>query len=185
MRPGARPAGVGILLFQIVVGYEWLSSGATKLVHGDFPAGLADDLRERATQSSPWYRHFLDAVVIPHASVWGRLIELGELAVGLTLIVTAIVWLARPSASPRTTRRLAAASAAAAFGGLMLAVNLALANGYGVGPIGPDSFDEGISLDVLLIGMQTILLGVGLRTLAGARRPALAAVPGEDRAVAA
>ena len=185
MRPGARPAGVGILLVQIVVGYEWLSSGATKLVHGDFPAGLADDLRERAAQSAPWYRHVLDSVVIPHASAWGRLIELAELSVGVTLIVSAVVWLLRPGVSRRTTGWLAAAAAAAALGGLLLALNLTLANGYGVGPIGPDSFDEGISLDVLLVGMQTILLGVSLRTLADARRPTLAAVPSGELARAA
>lgn len=180
VRPAARPAGVGILLVQIVVGYEWLSSGATKLVHGDFPSGLAADLRERAAQSAPSYRHFLDSVVIPHASAWGGLIEVAELAVGIALIVTASVWLVRPAVSRRVTRWLAAVSAAGALGGLLLALNLTLANGYGVGPIGPDSFDEGISLDVLLIGMQTILLGVSLRTLAGARRPTLAAVPSSE-----
>ena len=38
-----------------------------------------------------------------------------------------------------------------------------------MGPIGPDSFDEGITLDVLLIGIQAILLAVSLRTLVGPR----------------
>ena len=51
MRPDAPALGVGFLLVQIVVGYEWLSSGMTKLVHGDFPGGLADDLHERSKDS--------------------------------------------------------------------------------------------------------------------------------------
>jgi len=49
------------------------------------------------------------------------------------------------------------------------------ANGYGVGPIGPDSFDEGITLDVLLIGIQTILIAVSLWTFAESRRPVVGA----------
>ena len=45
--------------------------------------------------------------------------------------------------------------------------NLTFANGYGIGPIGPDSFNEGITLDVLLIGIQTILTAVSLRAFVG------------------
>jgi len=170
VRLDGRTAAVGFLLVQIVVGYEWFSSGLTKLVRGDFPGGLADDLRERAKQSSAWYRHFLESVVIPHAPAWGYLIEITELAIGAVFIVSAVVWLVRPAISRRTSASLWAATAAAAFGGLLLALNLTLANGYGVGPIGPDSFDEGISLDALLIGIQAIILGVSLRTLLAAPR---------------
>jgi hypothetical protein len=143
--------------------------GLTKVVHGDFPGGLASDLRDRDKQASTWYRHFLESVVIPHASAWGYLIEIAELAIGATLIVTAVVWLVRPRHSERTSKWLSALTAAAAFAGLLLALNLTFANGYGVGPIGPDSFDEGITLDVLLIGIQAILLAVSLRTLVGPR----------------
>ncbi len=179
----ARTAAIGFLLVQIVIGYEWLSSGLTKLKHGDFPGGLADDLDERAKQASSWYGHFLDSVIIPHASAWGYVIEIAELAVGVTLIVSALAWLTHPTR--RAMPWLAGLTAAAAFGGLLLALNLTLANGYGLGPIGPDSFDEGITLDVLLIGIQAILFGVSLRTLADSRRPTLETVPRSARERAA
>jgi uncharacterized membrane protein YphA (DoxX/SURF4 family) len=173
----ARALGVGFLLVQVVIGYEWLSSGLTKLVHGDFPGGLADDLHERTKDSYTWYRHFLDSVVIPHGSAWGYLIETSELAIGVILILSAVVSLARPTISRRAGACFAALTAAASFGGLLLALNLTFANGYDIGPIGPDSFDEGITLDVLLIGIQTILTAVSLRVLAESRGPAVSAVP--------
>jgi uncharacterized membrane protein YphA (DoxX/SURF4 family) len=179
----ARTAAIGFLLVQVVIGYEWLSSGLTKLKHGDFPGGLANDLHERATHASSWYGNFLDSVVIPHASTWGYAIEIAEVAIGVTLIVSAVARLMHPMRS--VTAWLAGLTAAAAFGGLLLALNLTFANGYGVGPIGPDSFDEGITLDVLLIGIQAILCGVSLRTLADSRRPTLETVPRSARGRAA
>ena len=179
----ARPAAIGFLLVQLVIGYEWLSSGLTKLRHGDFPGGLANDLHERAKEASSWYVHFLDPIVIPHAPTWGYAIEIAEVAIGVTLIVSAVAWLLHPTR--RVTAWLAGLTAAAALGGLLLSLNLTLAKGYGVGPIGPDSFDEGITLDVLLIGIQAIICGVGLRTLADSRRPTLEAVPRSARERAA
>ena len=140
------------------------------------PGGLADDLHERSKDSYVWYRHFLESVVIPHASAWGYLIEITELAIGAILIVSAVVWLGRPRISRRVGAWLAALTVVASLGGLMLALNLTFANGYGVGPIGPDSFDEGITLDVLLIGIQTILIAVSLWAFAESRRPVVGAV---------
>ncbi len=39
---------VGLLLVQLLVGYEWLMSGLTKVVRGGFPGGLAAELREKS-----------------------------------------------------------------------------------------------------------------------------------------
>jgi len=39
-------AVVALLLVQVCIGYEWLVSGLTKLVHGDFPGGLAAELKD-------------------------------------------------------------------------------------------------------------------------------------------
>jgi len=157
----------GFLLMQILIGYEWFASGLTKLVHGDFPAGLAADLHERAKQAAPWYGHFLRSVVIPHASGFGYTIELVELLSGVVLIAAALILLVR---GDRVGKRLglsvAGLTALAAFAGLVLAINFVLANRMGVSPVAPDSFDEGISLDALLVGIQVVLLGVSLAPLA-------------------
>lgn len=162
----------GFLLLQIVIGYEWFASGLTKLAHGDFPAGLAADLQERAKQAAPWYGHFLRRVVIPHASAFGYAIELVELLSGVILIAGAVILLVR---GERVGRRLclwvAGLTALAAAAGLVLAINFVLANRMGFSPVASDSFDEGVSLDSLLVGVQLVLLAVALAPFARLRQP--------------
>jgi hypothetical protein len=163
----------GFLLIQVVVGYEWFASGLTKLVHGDFPGGLSVDLQERAKDAAPWYRHFLESVVIPHATGFGYAIELTEVLSGVVLIgVAAVVLLGGQRIDSGRGRWLAALSALAAFAGLVLAINFVLANRMGFSPVAPDSFDESISLDALLVGAQSVLLGVALVLLTRLRREA-------------
>jgi hypothetical protein len=153
----------GFLLLQVVIGYEWFASGLTKLVHGDFAGGLSADLHERAKQAAPWYRHFLDSVVISHASAFGYAIEFAELLSGVVLIAAAAIYLLRGERIGRHLRLwLAASTAVAASAGLVLAINFVLANRVGLSPVAPDSFDEGISLDALLVAVQIVLLGVAL-----------------------
>jgi hypothetical protein len=53
-------------LLSLLLAYEWLASGLTKLVHGDFPRGLHDDLRGRLHDAGQ-YGWVLRHVVIPHA----------------------------------------------------------------------------------------------------------------------
>jgi hypothetical protein len=160
----------GFLLLQVIIGYEWFASGLTKLAHGDFPAGLSADLHERAKEAAPWYRHFLNSVVMPHASSFGYAIELAELLSGVVLIGAAVIFLVRRERIGRPLGLwLAALTALAALTGLLLAVNFVLANRVGFSPVAPDSFDEGISLDALLVGVQVVLLGVALAPLARLR----------------
>jgi len=170
MQRRGHALSAGFLLLQILVGYEWFASGLTKLAHGDFPAGLAADLRERAQVAAPWYGHFLRSVVIPHASGFGYAIELTELLSGVALIATAVagLLLLRREQGIDTRFHLWAAglAAAAAFAGLVLAVNFVLANRMGFSPVAADSFDEGVGLDSLLVGIQLVLLGVALTSLA-------------------
>jgi uncharacterized membrane protein YphA (DoxX/SURF4 family) len=50
---GANRLGlVGLLVVQLLVGYEWLVSGLTKAVRGGLPSGLADELSEKS-QGAP------------------------------------------------------------------------------------------------------------------------------------
>jgi len=39
---------LGLLAIQVLIGYEWLMSGLTKVVRGGFPSGLADELTEKS-----------------------------------------------------------------------------------------------------------------------------------------
>jgi thiosulfate dehydrogenase [quinone] large subunit len=155
-------AVVALLLVQVCVGYEWLVSGLTKVVHGDFPAGLAAQLRDMSKAAPAWYRGFLDRAVIPHAVAFGYAIEVAELLVGVALLVAVLRLPARGG------RSVPVATSAALTVGIILALNFALANGSSFGlRLVQDSFDEGIDLDSLLVGLQFALL---VFALAGVRR---------------
>lgn len=155
-------AVVTLLLVQVCVGYEWLVSGATKIAHGDFPAGLAAELHDMSIAAPGWYRGFLDGAVIPHAVALGYAIEIAELTIGIVLLVAV---LRLPS---RIGRFLPATTALALVVGIVLAANFALANGSSFGlRLAHDSFDEGIDLDTMLVGLQLALL---VSALAGVRR---------------
>ena len=47
-RRDARLALIALLVVQIGIGYEWFSSGLTKIYRGGFASGLAADLREKS-----------------------------------------------------------------------------------------------------------------------------------------
>lgn len=153
-------AVVALLLVQVVIGYEWLVSGLTKIVHGDFPAGLAGQLRDMSKAAPAWYRGFLDGAVIPHAVAFGYALEVAELAIGIVLIVAVL------RLPARIGRYLPALTVAALVVGIVLAANFALANGSSFGlRLAQDSFDEGIDLDSLLVGLQLALLVFALAAL--------------------
>src|SRR6266496_1165327 len=78
-----RLALKALLFVQILIGYEWFTSGLTKIVDGGFPSGLAGELRGDAAGDSHWYASFLRGSVIPNATAFGYLIEIGELLVGI------------------------------------------------------------------------------------------------------
>lgn len=167
-----RVALVALLVVQSLVGYEWLSSGLTKIVHGDFPGGLANELAEKSQGASSWYRSFLDAAVIPHAHAFGYLVEVGELVTGLALIVAALVWLTAWGRLRSGGRRaVLAATAVAAVAGVVMNVNFQLANGSLLPwPVAADSFDEAVGLDSLMAALELVLAGVSLATLVSLRR---------------
>ena len=171
---------IGLLAVQLLVGYEWLMSGLTKIVRGGFPSGLADELRDKSQGAAGWYKSFLDGSAIPHASTFGYLIEIGELLVGLALIVAALVWLFRWERLPEAGRlAILATTAIASFVAIFMAVNFHLANGA---PhpwfIAKDGFDEGIDLDSLLPAIQLVLIGVSVALWRVERR---ATQPGQRR----
>jgi thiosulfate dehydrogenase (quinone) large subunit len=153
---------VALLLIQVCIGYEWLVSGLTKIVHGDFPEGLAAELRDMSKAAPGWYRSFLDSSVIPHAVAFGYVIEILEVAVGIVLLVAVL------GLPARIGRYLPAVTGGALAVGIVLAVNFGLAAGssFGLG-LAQDSFDEGVGLDTMLVGLQLALL---VFALDGARR---------------
>lgn len=160
----ARIPLVGFLLIQLIVGYEWTISGLTKIVRGGFPAGLADELRDKSEGAASWYKSFLDSVVIPNGQAWGYAIEITELLVGLGLIAAALIWLfgwERIGASEH--RAVLLTIVISSLAGIFMAVNFHLANGAPHPWLIPkDGFDEGVDLDSLLPLIQLVIAGASL-----------------------
>ena len=74
-------------IVRILTGILFVAEGLSK-VTGDFVRGeFAKDLPQIAARSFPFWRHFLETVVVPHASVFAWVVALGELAVGLGLLM--------------------------------------------------------------------------------------------------
>lgn len=169
---GGRLALAGLLLVQFVIGYEWLASGLTKVVHGDFPGGLARALAERAPGTSGWYRSFLDGAVVPHAAAFGWLIEVGELLTGVGLIAGALAWLLAWRRLPGGGRvAVLVVSAVAAFAGFAMNVNFHLADGSAQSLlISGDSFGEAVDLDSVMAAIELLLLAVSIGVLASLHR---------------
>jgi hypothetical protein len=178
-RTANHVALVGLLVVQLLVGYEWFVSGLTKIVRGGFPSGLAGELREKSQGAPGWYRSFLDGSIIPHASTFGYLIEVGELLAGVALIGAALIWLTRWDRLPDAGRvAVLTTTIGASLIAIFMAINFHLANGAPHPWLIPkDGFDEGIDLDSLLPAVQLVLVGVSvavLRALRRERRPATA-----------
>jgi thiosulfate dehydrogenase (quinone) large subunit len=167
-----RLAFLGLMAIQILIGYEWLMSGLTKIVRGGFPSGLADELAEKSEGAAGWYKSFLDGTVIPNAKLFGVSIEVGELIIGVGLIAAAAVWLARREVlGERGRMTVLGVTFLAALGAIFMNLNFHLANGSAHPWLIPrDGFDEGVDLDSLLPLLQAVLAVYSAKLFVGIRR---------------
>ena len=154
----------GFLLVEMIIGYEWLISGIVKVVRGDFPLGLADELVKMSAGTAEWYGSFLKSVVIPNAVAFGYAIEMSELLAGIVLLAGPLIWLfAWERISDRARRTVLFFTIVATIGGAFLAVNLHLANGAAHPWLLPgDAFDEGIDLDSVLPAIHIVIATVSI-----------------------
>jgi thiosulfate dehydrogenase (quinone) large subunit len=84
---------------RVFLGYEWLMAGWGKLFSpvwtgdkaGVAVAGFVQGALAKTGGEHPdvtgWYAWFLQTVVLPNAAVWGYLVAVGEVLVGIALIV--------------------------------------------------------------------------------------------------
>jgi hypothetical protein len=180
---------VAVLVLQSVVAYEWLNSAFTKIVHGGFAAGLADQLAKNADGAPGWYRAVLEAVIIPHAAIFGYLIEAGELLVGASLIATAAVLFVRGQhLSVVALRTLLGVVAVTALGGAFMNLNFSLFSGDPAPwSLGSDAFSEGVGIDGILMLVQLAMAGATASlaySLRDRRAVRTLAAPGRERRVA-
>ena len=80
-------ARAALVLLRVYLGVVFLIAGVPKL-RGDFATGLTAFLEQRAMeQSHPFYRPFLQEVVLPNTQLFAVLVTWGELLVGVLLIL--------------------------------------------------------------------------------------------------
>lgn len=152
-------ATIGFLLIQIIIGYEWFISGLTKVIRGDFVSGLTQELSDKSAGVHNWYSDFLNRWIIPNAVVFGYLIEATEVLIGFAFIGVALLWLfAWGRVSKRVCSFVFLLMSLAALGGIFMAINFHLANGYSHPWLFPvDSFEEGVDFDSLLAVMNAVI----------------------------
>lgn len=94
------------LIVRLYLGYEWISSGLEKIGSpvwmgdraGAALVGFANGALKKTGGEHPdvqgWYAAFLQDLVIPNASVFARLVAIGETAVGIALVLGALTGIA-------------------------------------------------------------------------------------------
>ena len=76
----------GAAVVRILTGVLFLAEGLSKIT-GRFVRGeFADSARRMAAATFPFWKRFLETVVLKQASAFAWLVALGELAVGLALV---------------------------------------------------------------------------------------------------
>lgn len=157
---------------QGTIGWEWLVSGANKVLAGTFPSGLASTLND-GIKNNPngWYIAVLHDVILPHSVLFGYLIEVAETLSGLALLAGALALVGGVRRHGEPQYRLAIAQmVAAVFAALtciFLCVNFHFFMGGGVLPgLDPThAFGEGVNLDTLMPPMALLVLVFNLYVL--------------------
>jgi thiosulfate dehydrogenase [quinone] large subunit len=116
------------LIVRVYLGYEWLMAGYEKFTNpawfgsgaGAALNGFVQGALAKTTGAHPdvqgWYASFLQSAVLPHLTAWSNAVTLGEMAIGLGLI-------------------LGLFTCAAAFFGFFMNFNFLLAGTVSVNPI--------------------------------------------------
>ena len=84
---------IGLLVMEMIIGYEWFVSGLVKITNGDFTSGLADELAMKSAGAYGWYASFLNGVIIPNGPHFGYMIEIAEILIGLAFIAGPLIWI--------------------------------------------------------------------------------------------
>lgn len=137
-----------VLIFLIA--YEWLISGFDKLLSGNFVQQLKGQLSSSLSDMQyHFYGHILKSTIIPHAMVYGVLVEVGEICAGIAFIILGVA-LIRDRINTAIIQLGIWTSIIAAF----MALNFFLWQGGSVFLNPGDPFDEGITIDFMLVLIQ-------------------------------
>ena len=169
---------------QGILGWEWLVSGANKVLSGSFPAGLAATLDD-GIKSNPngWYVSVLQNVILPHSVFFGYIIEITEVLAGLALLSGALVLIGGIRRRGEPQYRLAVAqivaASLAALACAFLCINFHFYMGDGILPgiNRGNPFNEGVDLDTLMPPLALLILTFNLFVLSDASGIPIAEFP--------
>jgi thiosulfate dehydrogenase (quinone) large subunit len=94
------------LILRVYTGYQWLEAGWGKVQNpawfganaGSALTGFINGALQKSTGDHPdvtgWYAAFLQAFVLPYATFWSNVVAIGELLVGLGLILGVLTGIA-------------------------------------------------------------------------------------------
>ena len=130
----------GMVWVRILVGALWLNGGIEKLLNPSFPRQFADSLAAGGfvSQAPPFFRGFMQSIVVPNAELFAQLIRAGELTIGVALLIGFLTNLA-------------------AIGSVVLSINILLSAGgvrLGTGLGAP----EFININVLVALISLVIL---------------------------
>lgn len=74
-------------IVRILTGVLFVAEGLSKITGSFVRGGFVEPLHRMAAASFPFWRRFLEAVVVPRPNLFAWIIALGELAVGVGLIL--------------------------------------------------------------------------------------------------
>ena len=158
----ARPP-LWLCAAQALVAYEWLASGATKLLGPWFSAHVPAMLQQ-GMQGNGWFITFLRDVVMPRSTPAGAVVTWSETAVGVVLLLSALLWATWPE--NRLTPLLARAACLALVATVAMKGADYLMSGTGLPWTAPmRAFAAGMLLDAVLALIALVLLAANVRAL--------------------
>ena len=158
----ARPP-LWLCTAQGLVAYEWLASGANKLLGPWFSAHVPAMLQQ-GMQGNGWYMTFLRDMVMPSSTQSGAVVMWSATAVGVVLLLSALLRATWPE--HRLTPLLARVACLALAATVAMKVTAYRISGNGLPWTNPThAYAAGVLLDAVLSLIALVLLGANLRSL--------------------
>lgn len=130
----------GMSWVRIIIGAVWINGALEKILNPGFPRQFAASLQAGGfvSQAPPFFRSFMQDTVVPNAETFAQLMRVGELALGIALILGLFTNLA-------------------AIGSIFLSAMILLSQGgvrFGTG-LGPPEF---LTINVIIALLSLVIL---------------------------
>src|ERR671915_1668200 len=78
-----------MVLVRVLIGAVWLNGGLEKLLNPSFPDQFAASLQAGGfvSQAPPFFEDFMRGYVVPNAELFAQFMRMGELMIGIALIL--------------------------------------------------------------------------------------------------